>query len=247
MPRRGSLRDRRPKRTARRRYYQPEYPLSFPTYLTGVLSDWLSLTGILCGVSKMMMNLVLAVMMMVYCVLQLVLLVRPKREENDEGTHNQPGETDDSVDLEIESQKGFHQEKRQKNSSKSANKSPRKQKGKSLVKASKCEDSKEIESESYWQSETEIFNFLNMVVEDQDFLSETKKLFAENKSYKTKLDVEKDRLLCTVCHEEERKLVIIPCMHFFMCKLCSEKLSLIGRKCPYCDRVAEDIREVFVV
>ncbi|CAH1251341.1 Hypp9049 [Branchiostoma lanceolatum] len=340
MPRRGSLRDRRFNRTARRRYQlKPEPRHPFQIYLSNILSEWLTLNGIMAGtvlycslvayvnvssapgsktsdyfmifilnvpygmafsttwliawnmlmetvdsllnilvissdallpemprflrgVMKLILDVVLALVMMIYCVLQLVLLVRPNREKNeDQLLDDEEEEVDDS--FEFENPKRFRS-KRQRYPSKS-NKSPKKQKqkGKALVEASKQHSKEHMWEESgpFWsfvdqKSETEILNFLNKLEDEKEFLAEKEKrgenlenlkLHAENQLYKNRLDVERDRLICTVCHEEERKLAIVPCMHFFMCKACWEKLSQIDKKCPYCDRKAEDVKEIFVV
>eukprot|EP00058_Branchiostoma_floridae_P005805 XP_002591293.1 hypothetical protein BRAFLDRAFT_76737 [Branchiostoma floridae] len=336
MPRRGSLRERRFNRSARRRF-QPKTESLFQTYLTNMFGEWLTLNSILggtvlysavytCmtmksaprsktidwlmifiisvpygvalsttslivwnmlmetvdsllnlllvstdvllpkvphflrGVLKLMLDFVLALVMMIHCVLQLVLLSRPNQNVHEADLLNAVNDIEDDSD-ESESPRRFQPSRRRKNSSK-YNKSSRKQKGKSLAKATKQHDKESFmskESGSFWHigeqtSENEMLSYLKKLedcasrAENEKFGEnmENLKLKAENQLYKNRLDVERDRLLCTVCHEEDRKLAIVPCMHFFLCKACWEKLSLIDKKCPYCDRTAEDVTEIFV-
>ena len=56
--------------------------------------------------------------------------------------------------------------------------------------------------------------------------------------------------LCIVCMEDEKSVVLIPCKHLYMCKVCTDKLiAQSGRQkamCPVCRNLIMDTIETFV-
>ena len=56
--------------------------------------------------------------------------------------------------------------------------------------------------------------------------------------------------MCILCMEDEKSVVLMPCKHLCMCKVCTDKLiAQSGRKkamCPVCRNLIMDTIETFV-
>jgi len=43
-----------------------------------------------------------------------------------------------------------------------------------------------------------------------------------------------ERMLCVICLDAEKSVVLLPCKHLCMCRPCMIKLFNIQKKCPIC-------------
>lgn len=59
---------------------------------------------------------------------------------------------------------------------------------------------------------------------------------------KIKLSSEPDNLLCTVCQDQKRNMIFLPCGHCCCCEKCSVKLK---RKCPICRMAIKHIQPIY--
>ena len=41
-------------------------------------------------------------------------------------------------------------------------------------------------------------------------------------------------MVCVVCMEREKKVVLLPCKHMCMCKVCTDEILAIKAQCPVC-------------
>eukprot|EP00058_Branchiostoma_floridae_P005806 XP_002591294.1 hypothetical protein BRAFLDRAFT_76738 [Branchiostoma floridae] len=72
-----------------------------------------------------------------------------------------------------------------------------------------------------------------------------------NKEEKVKmeqcLEDEKDRLRCAVCHDEDRRILLLPCKHFVLCGKCWGGVSRrVRRTCPICNSTVTDAMTIFL-
>ena len=57
----------------------------------------------------------------------------------------------------------------------------------------------------------------------------------------------RDVLLCVVCMEREKKVLLLPCKHVCMCKVCSDEIVAGSAQCPVCrEHIVDSIDNVFV-
>ena len=55
-----------------------------------------------------------------------------------------------------------------------------------------------------------------------------------------------DVLLCVVCMEREKKVILLPCRHICMCKACTDKIVGDSAQCPVCREHVVDSIEGFI-
>jgi ATP-dependent DNA helicase PIF1 len=58
--------------------------------------------------------------------------------------------------------------------------------------------------------------------------------------FEYKQDIEEDKL-CVVCKENSKNVVLLPCRHMCLCKICSENIN----KCPICRKDINEYMQVF--
>ena len=52
-------------------------------------------------------------------------------------------------------------------------------------------------------------------------------------------------MLCVVCMEGEKKVVLLPCKHMCMCKVCAAEIIADSAQCPVCREHVADSFEAF--
>ena len=55
-----------------------------------------------------------------------------------------------------------------------------------------------------------------------------------------------DVLLCVVCMEREKKVLLLLCRHICMCKACTDKIVGGSAQCPVCREHVVDSIEIFI-
>jgi hypothetical protein len=65
---------------------------------------------------------------------------------------------------------------------------------------------------------------------------------------KLQQDLNNDPYLCTICWNDRKTIVLLPCRHLCVCVLCSKKLWNNTQKeaCPICRNQVENLLEVFL-
>ena len=52
-------------------------------------------------------------------------------------------------------------------------------------------------------------------------------------------------MVCIVCMEREKKVVLLPCKHMCMCKVCTDEIMADKARCPVCREPVVDSFEAF--
>ena len=52
-------------------------------------------------------------------------------------------------------------------------------------------------------------------------------------------------MVCIVCMEREKKVVLLPCKHMCMCKVCTDEIMADKAQCPVCREAVVDSFEAF--
>ena len=69
---------------------------------------------------------------------------------------------------------------------------------------------------------------------------------AEHPSQQAPTHARSDVLLCVVCMEREKKVVLLPCKHICMCKGCTDEIVADSAQCPVCREHIVDSFEAFI-
>ena len=59
------------------------------------------------------------------------------------------------------------------------------------------------------------------------------------------LSYRRSDMLCVVCMEREKKVVLLPCKHMCMCKVCTAEIIADSARCPVCREHVADSFEAF--
>lgn len=76
-------------------------------------------------------------------------------------------------------------------------------------------------------------------------LAEMKRMLKERRRAveETNQDDQPESLLCLVCQDGVREVILLPCGHFCLCEQCSERISTT---CPVCRRIIVSKAAVFL-
>ena len=68
----------------------------------------------------------------------------------------------------------------------------------------------------------------------------------EQPSQESQRHLRADVLLCVVCMEREKKVLLLPCKHLCMCKACADKIVAGSAQCPVCRERILDYSDVYI-
>ncbi|KAI8503246.1 Zinc ion binding [Branchiostoma belcheri] len=84
-------------------------------------------------------------------------------------------------------------------------------------------------------------------LKQKDPLSVVQNAKEEREKMEQCLEDERDRLRCAVCHDEDRRILLLPCKHFVLCGKCWGGVSRrVRRTCPICNSTVTDAMTIFL-
>ena len=55
-----------------------------------------------------------------------------------------------------------------------------------------------------------------------------------------------DKLLCIICQENDRGVIILPCKHLCLCQICADKIKIKKKTCPVCQQPISDYLKFYL-
>ena len=55
-----------------------------------------------------------------------------------------------------------------------------------------------------------------------------------------------DKLICIICQENDREVVILPCKHLCLCQFCADKIKGNKKTCPVCRQPISDYLTFYI-